>query len=128
MGIYYAVANMTKKEFIYDPCDRGIKHSSLFRHDSPMGRLLLFKLLHKGWDEDVISVVSDAYSFPWCTDGYDIDDWKDITHEVIDQYLEYFKDREGTFCEGIYPGYGAPISASISTDPLPLPNNNVESE
>ncbi len=86
MGVYYAVANHTKKEYLYDPCDRGVKWGALWDYRYPMSRLFLYKIW-TGWSCDKIQIVDDHW-FPW---DYE-DGWNDITKEAVEDYLRVFDD------------------------------------
>lgn len=92
MGVYHGVANYTKKEYIYDPNDLGVKWWPIFHPDHPMARLVLYKI-YSDWSEDSISLVTDSYEFPWENDTA----WTDVTAISMRKYIDGFshpKDPE----------------------------------
>jgi hypothetical protein len=87
MGIYYAVINYTKKEYIYDPADAGVKWGAIFHPEHPMGRLILLQI-YGPWAGDEIQLVDDVYGFIFDNDA----GWKDITKAVVEKWIEAFPD------------------------------------
>ncbi len=89
MGIYYAVANYTKKEFLWNPstpsCDEyGVKWRSIFDPEHILARLVLYKI-HDEWSADKIALVQDD-PFPWHIE----DMWIDVTQNTVNEYIEAF--------------------------------------
>jgi len=86
MGVYYAIGNDTKREYLYSPYHHGVKWGEIFDYQNPTSRLTLF-LIATSWNGDNISLYSDGSGlFPWEDKGEK--PWRNITQETIDLYLE----------------------------------------
>lgn len=95
MGIYYAVANFTSKEYLESP-DGHVKRFSLYDYNSNLiARLLMFKLFSSEWNNfHDIRLVDDLDSFPWWDDDKG-KEWVDISHEAyIDMVDEHSTSLE----------------------------------
>lgn len=87
MGVYYAIVNHTKKEYIYDPNNMGVKWWPLFNPEHPMGRLVLFKI-YSSWSKDKLELVNDSGDWWPANDN----EWVDITEKSVAEYIDCFKE------------------------------------
>lgn len=79
MGIYYYAKNNQTHEYIGCPL-HFVKVPGIFSPESPFGRLLLFVMKYRWWNQDVV-IVDDV--------GYELDNCKDITQEILDEWRDY---------------------------------------
>jgi len=102
MGIYYAVVNRAKKQYLYPDCQCGVRIPAIFSRYNSLSQLVLYKIF-TDWNQDPLEIWADSDEWPWWNEK----GWKDITRQTRKEILKEYGHYDDVFdnlleCENEY--------------------------
>lgn len=106
MGVYYAWANLSKKQYLECPAGNCGPKISGYLHEGNCCNLLLIFLLTEKWNRDQIGFLGDD-SKPWTDSDEEFAEWRDVSREAFDEMKKYYRPsyvedfiKEISICHG----------------------------